>query len=215
MAPTQRSRLFTIPAEVRVRIYEYALISNAPIVIEKDEPQPNILRTCRQIRKEAMSIYYTENDFSMTIHQWDGLAAVPFRKLMLKYRTNNKVGNLVLDLCTGCDVVNFENLMKWTEAYHEDHENVVGLSQNKVRGHDSRAKTLARRVFGTVEAMRSEKWYEVFEVLIVFYDAIFALQQEDSDELADSEDESDSDEDEESESSGDESGESEGQSETS
>ncbi|KAK5703618.1 hypothetical protein LTR17_021942 [Elasticomyces elasticus] len=208
MAPAQRSRLFTIPAEVRVRIYEYALISNAPIMIEKDEPQPNILRTCRQIRKEAMSIYYTENDFSMTVHQWDGLAAVPFRKLMLN-------GHLALDLCTGCDVVNFENLMKWTEAYHEDHENVVGLSQNKVRGHDSRAKTLARRVFGTVEVMRSEKWYEVFEVLIVFYDAIFALQQEDSDELADSEEESDSDEDEESESSGDESDESEGQSETS
>ena len=35
---------------------------------EEDHNQPALLRTCRQIRTEAIKIYYDENDFELGVH---------------------------------------------------------------------------------------------------------------------------------------------------
>lgn len=75
------SRLLSLPAELRLKIWEYALISPGLInLIPKDSPptinaktcqlqvqQPSLLRTCRQVRGEALAIFYERNDFMCVV----------------------------------------------------------------------------------------------------------------------------------------------------
>ena len=69
---------FELPAELRVAIYEMALVEPEPIslvtykvhhgkIIESFEGAP-LLRTSSQIRAEALQIYYSCNDFIVSIH---------------------------------------------------------------------------------------------------------------------------------------------------
>ena len=55
--------LFELPPEIRNRIYELALVGSNEELIIKDAPSPALLRTSRQIRQEASSIYYGCNIF--------------------------------------------------------------------------------------------------------------------------------------------------------
>jgi hypothetical protein len=54
---------------MRNRIYRYVLVKAVPIqptiVFHKE---PGMLQTCRQIRREASKILYTENTFILRIH---------------------------------------------------------------------------------------------------------------------------------------------------
>ena len=76
--------LLTLPPEMRNRIYRSALIEPQNILIREDkdtlhhrhprplqmkppQTEPPLLSTCRQIRKEALDIYYQENTFSIHI----------------------------------------------------------------------------------------------------------------------------------------------------
>ena len=53
-----QSPLFTLPAELRLQIYEHALMFHvATIVLLKEARAPGILQTCRKIYAEAVPIY--------------------------------------------------------------------------------------------------------------------------------------------------------------
>lgn len=69
------SPLFKLPAELRNRIYEYALTDDKqPLVVVHTWlsvsngyglcMQPALVRTCRAIRNEALSIFYSSNEFT-------------------------------------------------------------------------------------------------------------------------------------------------------
>lgn len=67
--------LLSLPAELRNRIYAYALVQGPYIYIEVDDPtqryygcgqggeQPGLTRTCRQIRNESLHLFYELNTF--------------------------------------------------------------------------------------------------------------------------------------------------------
>lgn len=74
----QQSRLFRLPFELRLMIYEFALptkvlptiltaSSDPPCAITTQDPpsaaEPSFLRTCRLAREEALSSFYRHNDF--------------------------------------------------------------------------------------------------------------------------------------------------------
>ncbi|KAK4890307.1 hypothetical protein LTR27_010950 [Elasticomyces elasticus] len=65
--PRNPSALLNLPAELRNKIWEEALISKkGPITINKRTwEQPLLLRSCKQIRKEAGPMYYTLNTFAI------------------------------------------------------------------------------------------------------------------------------------------------------
>ena len=61
---------FSLPIELRVMIYNHALIRPTPIIlIEPDHPTggsklcPALLQTCKAIHQEAATILYSENIF--------------------------------------------------------------------------------------------------------------------------------------------------------
>lgn len=71
------SPLTQLPAEVRNRIYELALITAKAVVISKHERSapwqaPALLQSCRQIRKEGSWIYYSANIFTMNMDHFFG-----------------------------------------------------------------------------------------------------------------------------------------------
>ncbi|KAK3720843.1 hypothetical protein LTR37_003506 [Vermiconidia calcicola] len=65
------SPLMRLPAELRLRIYDYALTEDTYVMLLNDEGaktgQPALLRTCRQIRNEALDLYYSSNVFALVV----------------------------------------------------------------------------------------------------------------------------------------------------
>lgn len=69
----QRNMLLELPAELRGRIFEFALVSDKPLVTfhideyqqedYQEAVQPPLLTVSRQIRQEALPLFYGCNDF--------------------------------------------------------------------------------------------------------------------------------------------------------
>ncbi|KAK5121087.1 hypothetical protein LTR85_005571 [Meristemomyces frigidus] len=59
--PVVKSKLLSLPPELRTAIYEYALVEGE-IDVTLDWRPPALLQACRQIRKEASGMYYDKND---------------------------------------------------------------------------------------------------------------------------------------------------------
>ena len=79
-------RILALPAELRNEIYRYAIIEDGQIEVTLEGPgEPELLRTCGEIRQEAITIYYTENHFVLQIEDWDGAPLLPF---MPHYKRN-------------------------------------------------------------------------------------------------------------------------------
>lgn len=63
-----RTSFLDLPPEIRVEVYSYAIVERHPvqILIYRSKvlvPEPDLLVTCRLIRKEAMPIFYGSNTF--------------------------------------------------------------------------------------------------------------------------------------------------------
>ncbi|KAK4495536.1 hypothetical protein PRZ48_013868 [Zasmidium cellare] len=70
-----RSPLFVkLSGELRNHIYRFCLVQEHMVSLSINDgmhrvvQEPSILKACRQVRLEALSIYYSENIFSCTIH---------------------------------------------------------------------------------------------------------------------------------------------------
>lgn len=66
----QRSRLLTLPPELRNRIYEYVFLDHLLAWHldgsgQKARKIPSILQTCHNIRNEAKSLFYSDETFTM------------------------------------------------------------------------------------------------------------------------------------------------------
>lgn len=66
---SQNSRLFEIPPELRNNIYTLVLTETSDIIIPESAKlaPPSLLRVCRQIRHEAIKLYYAENSFRVFV----------------------------------------------------------------------------------------------------------------------------------------------------
>lgn len=66
----------TLPAEIRNRLYAYVLIlDGSPIALDyagrshSSDTRMNILRTSKQIRNEALAVYYGNNNFEVKVNR--------------------------------------------------------------------------------------------------------------------------------------------------
>jgi len=62
MSTTNAKSIIDLPAELRNAIYESVALSDEEINIIT-HPQPALTRTCRQLRRECLSIYTASNNF--------------------------------------------------------------------------------------------------------------------------------------------------------
>lgn len=72
IAEAAACHLLELPAELRNRIYRLVLHRNKHIqVATTGYEREDMLSTCRQIRQEAIKIYYYENTFRVTMPDWN------------------------------------------------------------------------------------------------------------------------------------------------
>ena len=73
--------LLTIPGELRNKIYRLALTTANKINVDKGQfAEPGLLPACRQVRTEAVKIYYLENEWQIQYRNWDHSIAEAFFK---------------------------------------------------------------------------------------------------------------------------------------
>lgn len=83
-----------IPAELRNRIYEYALSEPTPIEVTGDLKQPPLLSACRLIRAEAKQLWYAINGFEFHICDYDARLLERFHRHVCAVLTERAVSQM-------------------------------------------------------------------------------------------------------------------------
>lgn len=75
--------LLELPAELRNEIYGLVLCKNDRIVVSSaGYEREGLLSVCKQVRQEALKIYYYENKFVVEVHKWNSDNLLAFEKVL-------------------------------------------------------------------------------------------------------------------------------------
>jgi hypothetical protein len=149
-----------LPGEVRNLIYRFTLLEPANIKIQatpQPEQQPTLLQICRQIRREALGIYYNENKFAFSIADFDASVLIkwscssPARRgcpKHLLFQAPPRSGSR-------------QNLLVWLKAYFEG--DVTSMGGTKIPSSGRSQRKAARPLFEMVGRMKEEgmSWEKV------------------------------------------------------
>lgn len=107
---SNRCRLLDLPAELRLRIWEYTLAPTGTIALSRTKTKrfattpilgPTLLATCRQIHSEAAAILYSENCLYLKVDAHDNCWPT-ISKSRLPQRVLQKLQHMSVNLdCTG------------------------------------------------------------------------------------------------------------------
>jgi len=196
------SPLMNLAAELRLLIYEYAVyLDNG--VIEVNEaagiPEPALLLTCKEIRHEALPIFYTQNTLHLLIHSYSPATPLLIHRkqeaILEQYQYYIFVSHIVLD-----GPANWRNLLAWLRHGHES-DSPVGIVQvapplktEYGLGALERAKelTVVAGLFDVVGLLDDVRWDVVEETLGMLRYALAAFD-DDWGEDDDDDDEDDDD----------------------
>jgi hypothetical protein len=132
-AVTQTSLFFKLPAELRIQIYEYALYrddwddedenddycrSRSNIEFNENFQQPPLLLTCRQVRSEAIEVFYTITNFLLYIDDCDPTQPIAFCRHLRLAGFSFSEAAISYQICVSGDK-DTRNLMKWCRAVWE------------------------------------------------------------------------------------------------
>lgn len=116
----QKLTLFHLPAELRNRIYRYALVTpNAngeTIVDHTNYAQSALLRTSRQLRHEASPVFYFENVFRFACPDFDCTTLVSFSRHYRRYWSSPRAGKFKFEI--GGQKRCWKNLERWCRLVH-------------------------------------------------------------------------------------------------
>jgi hypothetical protein len=190
------SMLLTLAPELRNRIWEFALVEDEriPVNVYKDGGwthvrQPALLRTCRQIRDEAIGTWYTSNTFLFkACNSFSFTPYLPFSKQVRKYHKDSKA-RLQAEICPsvhpfGFDTSDLTDLMEWLKLYHADPDLIPSPAQD-AGPFVMMSKSLANQTFGTVYSMRDKPWEAVEMTLHAFFVAISFVSDLDNENIED------------------------------
>ncbi|USW58685.1 hypothetical protein Slin15195_G120040 [Septoria linicola] len=137
------SLFLELPTELRNDIYRLVLVRpkhkrDVVTTIDTIPKEPALLLTCRQIRGEALGIYFRENKFTFRIRDCDA-------EVYLKWcvRSKHHLAAAIEFVCEGSP--NWRNFKIRLRAHHYDRARAL-------RAHpwpgESKLKTIMRKVFG-------------------------------------------------------------------
>lgn len=104
-------RLFDLPPELRNRIYHLALKEDDFVEITSSRIPPPWLSACKQIRSEALCLWYTSNDFEARIQDCDISLVLAFGTLL-----DNALGTkatALFQISLLIRGINWNNLLHW------------------------------------------------------------------------------------------------------
>ena len=117
------SRLLSLPAELRNRIYRLVLLRRRPTRVKKSgfSQGSGILATCKQIRHEALKICYYKNIFRVSTPKWNTDALVSFNKQIrrLGLQVGPGKGMKITSITDGPSrEPHWANLLEWARLFH-------------------------------------------------------------------------------------------------
>lgn len=104
MPASQLSTLLSLPPELRLIIYEFALITRR-VEMDSTTKPPSLLSTSRQVRSETIPVWYGKNKFRFSVINCDGI---------LVHKFINSVSPLARGLLIGKLVFRFRGDPSWT-----------------------------------------------------------------------------------------------------
>lgn len=183
------SPLLKLPAELRNKIYELALSVKGRITITKSHGflEPPLLLTNKQMRKEAIGLFYTTHEFDLVIASWDPslyiLAARKSKTLRRSYRVDLKASQF-RTVRKGSNA-SWKNLKRWLHLRYDGVERMafhMPTPNTYTASSTAQGKT-ALGLVHAVDRMKASPWGEVERVLellragLVAIDAAWGLDQ--------------------------------------
>jgi hypothetical protein len=156
------SRLLSLPGELRNRIYRFAIIGHRALEIDAarwSTHQPPLLKTCKQVRHEALRLFYIENKISTDIHDWNPIVKYNFQQLMLAHKV--RPANLHHYFSGG---PNWGNLMNWLKAVHEGRIGAISDAVGKQRPMERKIVGVMFRVVRKATGVST--WMQVEDLLV-------------------------------------------------
>ncbi|SMQ55866.1 unnamed protein product [Zymoseptoria tritici ST99CH_3D7] len=164
------SRLLNLPPELRIAIWELAVTDDAQYipVIATGYARPKLLETCKQVRSEALELFYLSNHFHFDIRGYND-------SLLLKFAEPLKAMNIRAYLTKAgfkTWTPGWDGLMRWLENLHTG-QHWLSLANSKAPG--SAACLLVKGLFVTARALREVEWNRLKEILESMRPALVAL----------------------------------------
>ena len=162
-ANQSQSNFFTIPGEIRNHIYRLVLVSNQRIhITSTPTPEPALLKTCRATRREAATIYYLENRFSIDCPNWRYSVYQNFFKKFDQHvpKSNGRCTKIIWTN-TGSWTCK-ANLMDFLKAFHAGR--VKPGFKYPISSSDESCEAIAR-AFEIVRTMKKRRWRVVNKAL--------------------------------------------------
>ncbi|KAK4958805.1 hypothetical protein LTR10_003602 [Elasticomyces elasticus] len=155
---TANSILYKLPAELRVSIFEFALIEDNKIIVSTALRLPSLLRVSSQVRDETVPIWYRGNTFRHPIVDCDADLMTKWNKHCYAFR--------FADIKTDVSIQggpNWSNLVRWCELLCSPGRTVVlpaDADYNELEQVISTATCIAERFW-----MKRRPWAECEVVL--------------------------------------------------
>jgi len=120
------SALLNLPPELRIIIFEFALIVDGNIAVTTDTKTPALFATNRQVRSETIPIWYGKNEFRFVVNQCDASLVQKFDQQAVPPEQRDSFGTKVV--FTLENEPNWSNLREWCRAvYRGSTVNVMAL----------------------------------------------------------------------------------------
>lgn len=157
--PTIESRLLKLAAELRNRIYEYALTEDRDIHVgHRGFHQSGLLQTNRQIRSETRAMYFSVNTFAIDAKNFDPTWIIKFSSATRINSGNVRPKSFKFNFGFGTPV--WDNVMEWLRACFEGRTTLSFGSD----GTSNAAVTVVAQAFELLrELMKAKNSWETIE----------------------------------------------------
>ncbi|KAK5117160.1 hypothetical protein LTR85_008928 [Meristemomyces frigidus] len=158
-----KASLLGLPGELQNEIYRLLLVEAHSISVNaNNKDQPPLLRTCKEIRKDALPISYEEN--TMAVEVADLRIDMPSHH-WISTCCSHKPDASGPRLKVTSDVPRWKNLLLWLKRFHA--REVPGVPHPRLQANESRDTAEPNRVeviasaFGIVGCLMHLPWEEV------------------------------------------------------
>ena len=165
--------LLGIPAELRNRIYRYALVvlddhlCNEVYIDEDNYHMPGILRASRQLRDEGTQMYLEENSFVLGMNDFK---FAPQRQHWIWTKVGDRGLYKELE-----GQISLGNINKWLKQFWRERDPYAPRAWRwDEYDETSPTERIAIEAFNIVETLFDTPWRKVKEVLSAFWTAAYA-----------------------------------------
>ncbi|CAK4033890.1 Hypothetical predicted protein [Lecanosticta acicola] len=159
--------LLGLPAELRNRIYEMVLQEEQQIHVTKQGySRSPFLSVCRQIRSEALKIFYYGNKFIFRAPGYDSDVIYTFVCILEQMEISRR--KTTFSIRQSYKTANWPKLLKWLHRKHLC-EAMVGLkvpSSLKKRGTMGAEPYVIGGMFNIVKEMKDQPWLMAMPILL-------------------------------------------------